>query len=64
MPKAFVDPSRCTRCDDCTAADACSSKAIFRIDLEDPAFVETKHCNGCGDCVKACPPNAILMTEI
>jgi MinD superfamily P-loop ATPase len=61
MPKAFIEPNRCLRCNECQAAKACHLKAIFRIDSNDPNFVDPTFCRGCGDCITKCRANAITL---
>ncbi|XES76236.1 MAG: 4Fe-4S binding protein [Candidatus Bathyarchaeia archaeon] len=63
MPKAIVNPNKCLRCEKCVAAQACSIKAIFRIDADEAAVVEVRLCHGCGDCVPKCPANAIVLKQ-
>ncbi len=64
MLRVLIDPSRCLKCDVCIASEVCPSRAIFRLDPEDPAIIDVKYCHGCGDCLKACPFNAILMLPL
>lgn len=61
MPKAFIDPNKCLKCEKCPAAEACLVKAIFKVDLDNPAIVEQSACFACGDCVEKCPGKAIAI---
>jgi len=73
----YVDPDKCTGCDDCTAVcpvDVISSfnekistrKAIY---IEFPQAVpivytiDHEHCTGCGACDRVCEPGAITFLE-
>jgi heterodisulfide reductase subunit A len=61
MNKAYIDPSKCSRCKKCNAEKACPVNAIFRIDIEESAIVEPNICHGCGDCVFQCVSHAISL---
>jgi len=59
--KAYVEPEKCIRCNECSAVRGCSIRAIFRISVEDPTVVDPKLCRGCGDCIAKCPAKAIIL---
>lgn len=61
MLRAFIDDRRCLHCEECEAAKACPSMAIFKLDPEEPAVIEVKFCYGCGECVEQCANNAISL---
>ncbi|NLE76004.1 MAG: 4Fe-4S binding protein [Chloroflexi bacterium] len=56
-----VDADRCRACRRCVARSVCRSKAILRIDREDPAFIDASLCYACHSCVPACPNGAIRL---
>ena len=63
MTKAYIDPQKCVRCNNCQAAKACPIKAIFRISAEEPNVVEASLCRGCGDCTAPCVAKAVVLKE-
>ncbi|RLI05683.1 4Fe-4S ferredoxin [Candidatus Bathyarchaeota archaeon] len=58
---AYVDPSKCLRCFKCPPIEVCPSKAISRLDPDEPPFVDVEYCLGCGECAKKCPAAAISV---
>jgi Fe-S-cluster-containing hydrogenase component 2 len=56
-----IDWLICEGCDTCQARLACKTRAIVKIDTDEPVFIELKRCNGCAKCVPACPYGAIVM---
>lgn len=63
MRLAIVDLQQCLACLKCPAAKMCPTKALFKLDPEDPAAVEASLCNGCGRCLQACPFQAIFIQK-
>lgn len=66
MPSiAAIDYSKCvaTACVRCKARLACDTKAIVKIDPDEPAAVEPSRCMGCADCLSECPGQAIAMID-
>jgi ferredoxin len=63
MPRAYIDPEKCTRCPKCYASRVCPIKAIFKISDDEPSVVDMATCHGCGDCVDACPAKAVVLKE-
>ena len=63
MKIAQVDYETCRACPKCPARTACRTKALIKLDRDEPAVVKTSDCMGCGDCVDACPFDAITMKE-
>ncbi len=55
IKRAFIDGSKCTRCDSCQ--DACRFEAIRDFQVN-PAL-----CEGCGVCKLVCPADAVEMRE-
>ena len=64
MLRAEVNWDICQSCDPCSARLTCTTKAVVKIDADEPAFVEPARCNGCGDCLPACPHGAIALSSI
>ena len=62
---AAIDYKKCvsTACAKCTARLSCDTKAIVKIDLDEPAAVEPSRCMGCADCLSECPGQAITMVD-
>ncbi|MDI6716745.1 MAG: 4Fe-4S binding protein [Actinomycetota bacterium] len=63
MIKAGVNYNKCKICKKCVARRACPTKALFKLDEDEPAVVDLKLCHGCGDCVAACPHKALYIKE-
>jgi MinD superfamily P-loop ATPase len=53
----------CQVCGKCLARDVCRSKAILRIDPDEPPFIDPNRCYGCRVCIAACPHGAIVAGE-
>jgi len=51
---------RCQVCDRCPARSVCRSKALVRIDADEPPFVDSSRCYGCQVCIPQCPYGAIV----
>ncbi len=51
----------CLRCDRCLARHVCRTKAILRIDRDEPPFIDPSRCYGCQVCVAECPNGAIVV---
>jgi heterodisulfide reductase subunit A-like polyferredoxin len=63
MPRAYIDPQKCTCCPKCHAARICPIKVVHRLSDDEPAYVDMATCHGCGDCVSACPAKAVVLRE-
>jgi Fe-S-cluster-containing hydrogenase component 2 len=61
MLRPEVDWILCQVCPSCEARKVCNTRAIVRIDLDDPPYVAYDRCNGCGACITACCCNAISL---
>jgi MinD superfamily P-loop ATPase len=53
----------CQVCGKCVARDVCRSKAILRIDPDEPPFIDPNRCYGCRVCIAACPHGAIVAGD-
>lgn len=51
----------CMTCDPCSAGKACRTRAIVKLDADEPPYVEVSRCNRCGKCVLSCCCGAIVM---
>ncbi len=56
----FDLPVFCDHCEQCTALDACPSKALLRNE-NGLVFLDEGKCSGCGKCVKTCSLGAIRL---
>jgi len=56
-----LDEERCRSCRQCPARRVCRSKALVRVDSEEPPFVDGSRCYGCLACVTACPFGALVV---
>ena len=61
---AEVNWDTCRACDPCSARLVCKTKAIVKIDADEPTSIEPARCNGCGNCLLACPYGAIALSNI
>lgn len=64
MKKANVDFNKCQVCSKCEARKACPTKALFKLDEDEPATVDIQLCYGCAKCTMECPHNAIYVREL
>jgi NAD-dependent dihydropyrimidine dehydrogenase PreA subunit len=64
MIKAGVYYDKCHSCRKCIARNACPTKALFKIDPEEPVSVDQSLCHGCGRCVLNCPHEALFVKEL
>lgn len=46
-------------CQTCVAQAVCRSKALVRLDRDEPPFVDASRCYGCQLCIPECPHGAI-----
>ncbi|VVB94378.1 Indolepyruvate oxidoreductase subunit IorA [uncultured archaeon] len=60
MTKSFIRAEKCLCCAECLAAKACTSRAIFRLDVKEPAIIDAQFCHGCSMCIEACKGDAII----
>ena len=59
----WVDDALCQICHKCVARKVCSTKALIRLDMDEPPFVDASLCYGCMLCIEACPHGAIKKTS-
>jgi Fe-S-cluster-containing hydrogenase component 2 len=64
MLRAEIDWLICQSCHPCEARSACNTRAIMKIDPDEPAYVELSRCNGCSKCLTACLFGAITMKNL
>lgn len=64
MLRPEIDWLICQSCDPCEARQVCKTRAIMKIDPDEPAYIELSRCNGCSNCVSACLFNAISMVNV
>ncbi len=55
-----IDSAVCLACRRCPGARVCPTKAIRRIDRDEPPFIDVDLCRGCLKCLAACPVRAIV----
>ena len=63
MRKASVNYDNCKYCKKCLATKACPTKALFRLDDDEPVAVDLQLCYACGKCIAECPFNTIYLKE-
>ncbi len=56
----YIDFNLCLNCNRCLAQKACTTKAIIRIDRDEPPFIDIHRCRGCLVCVAECPVTAVV----
>lgn len=57
----YLKEGRCRICRQCLARNVCRSKALVRIEPDEPPFVDGSRCYGCLACLPACPFEAIVV---
>lgn len=58
LKRAFIDPNKCCKKENCPAAEVCPSGAIVR---EDDEHYVNSLCVGCRKCMDFCKLRAISM---
>ena len=56
-------PLQCRQCEDAPCTKICPSKAIERLEPNQPVLISTEKCIGCKLCILACPFGVIKMSE-
>lgn len=64
MMVAVVDFEKCAACERCEVVKICDTRAIIKIDPDEPAVIDKARCHACADCVIICPHGAISLTEV
>lgn len=59
----FNIPLQCRQCENAPCITVCSSKAIERLDPEQPVLITADRCIGCKLCIIACPFGVIKMSK-
>jgi Pyruvate/2-oxoacid:ferredoxin oxidoreductase delta subunit len=61
MLRPVVDYLVCQSCQPCEARLVCNTRAIVKIDPDEPPYIATERCSGCSVCISACIFGAIQM---
>lgn len=61
MLRPVIDYHVCQSCQPCEARLVCNTRAIVKIDPDEPPYIATERCSGCSVCITACVFNAIHM---
>jgi MinD superfamily P-loop ATPase len=56
-----IEWDACITSEICEAIKVCKTRAIVRLDPEDPPYIEHALCSSCGECIMACPYSAITL---
>ncbi|MEE8360133.1 MAG: 4Fe-4S dicluster domain-containing protein [Candidatus Omnitrophota bacterium] len=56
-------PLQCRQCEDAPCTKVCPSKAIQRLEPNQPVLIDPKLCIGCKMCILACPFGVIKMDD-
>lgn len=54
-------PLQCRHCEEAPCVMICPTKAIKKMEAEEPVVIEAKLCIGCKFCVQACPFGVIFL---
>ncbi|SHH56012.1 electron transport protein HydN [Sporobacter termitidis DSM 10068] len=60
--ETFSVPVQCKHCEDAPCLNACTKKAISRVDNQ--VIIDEKKCMGCKDCMMACPFGVIMLAQV
>ena len=63
MVRPVICPELCGSCQPCEARLVCNTRAIMRIDPDEPSYIAIERCSRCGACIPACTLNAIVMLK-
>ena len=64
MLAPVIDWNSCRGCIDCHARSVCNTRAIVKIDEDEPPYIAIERCSRCAECVLACSFDAITMKNI
>jgi len=64
MLRPTIDNTLCQACQPCEARLVCETRAIVKIDHDEPPYIAIERCIGCKACVLACLYKAISMFEV
>ena len=51
----------CRACRECGARTACDTKAVVRVDPDEPPWIDASRCYGCRACILTCPFGAVSL---
>ena len=63
MLRPVIDFGACQSCHPCEARLVCNTRAIMKIDPEEPPYIAIERCSGCSACIMACVCGAIKMSQ-
>lgn len=61
MLRPVINYETCQTCQPCEARLACKTRAIVKLDPDEPPYIAIERCSGCSACVVACVCSAIQM---
>ena len=61
MLRPVINYEVCQICHPCEARLVCKTRAIVKLDPDEPPYIAIERCSGCGACVGACVCGAIQM---
>jgi Fe-S-cluster-containing hydrogenase component 2 len=64
MLRPLIDYTVCQACNPCEARLACNTRAIVRLDPDEPPYIAIERCSGCSSCVTACVCGAVRMQSM
>jgi Pyruvate/2-oxoacid:ferredoxin oxidoreductase delta subunit len=63
MLRPVISLENCLACHPCAARKVCNTRAIVKIDHDEPPYIAIERCNGCALCIPACIFEAIVMVN-
>lgn len=60
-PYPEIDWDICQVCDPCQAQLVCKTRALVKIEPDEPPYLEMSRCTRCSLCILACTCQAILL---
>lgn len=61
MLRPIINFEICQACHPCLARQVCKTRAIVKLDSDEPPDIAIERCSGCSACVLACACGAIQM---